>query len=340
MKNFLRKEIHFELISQYRTEWMGIAMCQILLYHILDGMLGRGEIFNMFGGWLGVVCSFLNTRAFLFLSGFGLFYSLSKNSNLRIYYKHRILRLFPAYIICTFIWYVYHDLLQEHDYIRFIADLSLTSFWWWGNEWYLAVSLLLYLVFPVYFFLTKNTDLKRSFLCLLFVIIVIFALNVSLNIYNTDYYQMIRIGISKLHFFFIGAFVAYLAKAKKKCNILLFVVTLIALYILYVFIKHRFYMQLLPELIYDLMYETSLFGALMVMCNFTTILKRIKVFTWMGKYSLEIYLIHIYMYNILKKGVDYDYYLIIVVLCTILLPVPVHVLSGKVCSIANKDKTK
>lgn len=340
MKNFFRKEISFELISQYRTEWMGIAMCQILLYHILDGWLGYGDIFNMLDGWVGIFCSFLNTRAFLFLSGFGLFYSLSKNRNIKQYYRNRLLRLYPSYIFCSIVWYVLRDLLHEHDYIRFVADLSLTSFWYWGNEWYLAVSLLLYLVFPLYYFLVKDTNLKNNLICLVCVIILFFSINVSLYLFYPDYYQMIRIGVSKLHYFFIGAFVAYLSKAKKKCNILFFVIALIVLYILHILIKHRFFMQILPELTYDLMYEIALFGALMLLCNYTNVLKRIKILTWLGKYSLEIYLIHIYMYNILKKGMDYDYYLIIVVLCTILLPVPVRVLSGKVCSIVNKDKTK
>lgn len=333
---FMKNEVSFEIISKYRTEWMGLAMLQILLYHIVDGWLGYGDFFNTLDGWTGVACSFLNTKAFLFLSGFGLFYSLNKAFSLRKYYTNRILRLFPAYIICSIIWYICRDIIQEHNILRFAADMTLTSFWGWGNEWYLAVSLLLYLLFPLYFFCIRNVGIKSHLFCLALVICLIFSINVALNHIVTDYYQMIRIGLGKLHFFFIGAFVAYLSIKKVKCNALMLAIVLFAIYILHVFIKHRFFMEQLPELFYDLMYEMALFGALMLLCNYSDILKRVKFLTWMGKYSLEIYLLHMYVYNVLTKFFHCEYYLVIVLLCTFLLAYPVHVLSGKISSVINR----
>lgn len=331
----MKATISFDVISKYRTEWMGIAMLQVLLYHIIDGWLGYGEFFNTLDGWTCVFFSFLHTKAFLFLSGFGLFYSMTKNGDLGRFYSNRILRLFPAYLLCSIFWYVYRDLIQQHDFIRLFADLSLTSFWGWGNEWYLAISLFLYFVFPLYFYCICNRGLRWHFFCLFFVICIIFAANMMVAYTAPDYYEMIRIGVSKLHYFFIGAFVADLSIKKVKCNATLFSVVLVGVYILHVFIKRRFYTELFPELFYDLMYEMALFGALMLLCNYTEFLKRVKLLTWMGKYSLEIYVIHMYMYKVFTRIYDCEYYLIIVLLCTVFLPYPIHLLSGKINSTIN-----
>ena len=81
-------------ISRHRTALMGFAIIGILLFH---SRIAVPYIDNLF------VIGYGGVDIFLFLSGFGLFFSFSENQNLASFYKKRFLRIFPAYIFIVFL---------------------------------------------------------------------------------------------------------------------------------------------------------------------------------------------------------------------------------------------
>ncbi len=68
-----------EDISKYRQELMGIGIVGVLLSHLVT--VGGFDTNYMLVKFLLLFKQLVYTQGFLFLSGFGLYFSLSKNSD-------------------------------------------------------------------------------------------------------------------------------------------------------------------------------------------------------------------------------------------------------------------
>lgn len=113
-------------ISNVRTYLMGIAMMMVVLFHV-----GIGP-FGYFGYW--------GVDIFLFLSGFGICFSLSKGESLAKFYFKRLLRIMPGALLCGIVFggvgCVHGD--------RELAFCGL-------NLWYIRTILIFYLLSPCIF---------------------------------------------------------------------------------------------------------------------------------------------------------------------------------------------
>lgn len=89
-----------ELFSKYRSELMGIGIIGVLVAH----SIGLGEIAtpsNLYMKIIAFIPRLAFTQGFLFLSGFGLYYSFAKNGNIREFYVRRINRLLIPFIVLS-----------------------------------------------------------------------------------------------------------------------------------------------------------------------------------------------------------------------------------------------
>ena len=123
-------------ISSFRTEIMGVATLMILLGHSVfygQGFVDYGFLQNLFTlGYSGV-------DIFLFLSGFGLVFSMKKNDKIT-FYKHRIARIVPSVLAIMFL-----NVLVN---IRHLGGFIFNPLYWFGLYWYIGFILLAYLCFP------------------------------------------------------------------------------------------------------------------------------------------------------------------------------------------------
>lgn len=133
-------------ITNGRTLFMGFAILLVLFFHAfctIYNPLGNANI-----GYVGV-------DIFLFLSGFGLTYSYKKN-NLSSFYKHRLIRLYPLYLICVCVIYFINDKWNLIDLfynlltIGFYIDNGINRF-----DWYVESLFTLYIIFPLFFIYSK-----------------------------------------------------------------------------------------------------------------------------------------------------------------------------------------
>jgi peptidoglycan/LPS O-acetylase OafA/YrhL len=136
---------YLQLLTKYRTELMGFAIIWFFLYHF--GSFINIYIINEFCG-----IGYGGVDIFIFLSGFGLFFSMSKTS-ISQFYKKRFWRIFPAYFVVVALSFL---LQQKFDITKFLITISTLGFWipWRGNiyyEWYIPSIVLLYLLFPYYY---------------------------------------------------------------------------------------------------------------------------------------------------------------------------------------------
>ena len=124
---------------------MGIAAVWIMLFHLVDF-----PVLNW--GYGGV-------DIFLFLSGWGLYYSWQKNPDIYSFYVKRLWRIFPAYALVVTgaylsKWFVLHDKIEFGDYLSALTTVK----YWYGYlvHWYIALIVLLYLLFPFYIKIFRN----------------------------------------------------------------------------------------------------------------------------------------------------------------------------------------
>ncbi|MFV0538204.1 MAG: acyltransferase family protein [Dysgonomonas sp.] len=93
--------MELNLLSKYRSQLMGIAILWIMLFHSnLD--VSFFTIFDLIKsiGNAGV-------DIFMFVSGFGIYYSLIKGVSLKTFYKNRLWRILPYYLPIVIIFNEY-----------------------------------------------------------------------------------------------------------------------------------------------------------------------------------------------------------------------------------------
>lgn len=123
------------LLSKYRPQLMGVAICMIMGFH--TGIIPWGD---------------LGVEWFYILSGLGLYYSLSKKPDLLHFYKKRFIRIIPTYlmlVVPTAI--IFQDKLKIgilSTIFQYDTILGNMGYMTW---WFLVLLLLFYVVAPVIF---------------------------------------------------------------------------------------------------------------------------------------------------------------------------------------------
>ncbi len=162
-------KVKYDLLGKYRAEIMGLAIFMIMFCH--NSMVFPGFANNINSGIRALCDSGVNI--FFFLSGYGCYYSMKKNANVLSFYKRRACRVFPPFLI-VLIAYGFFSVFAWHTPLReYLWNYSLISFFTDGklNEWFVAAILLLYLIFPFFYWLAEK---HRKILLSLFVIVYIF----------------------------------------------------------------------------------------------------------------------------------------------------------------------
>ena len=103
----------YSLFAKYRSELMGIAILNVLVLHSLSWIQPKPSIFvsafNAFG-------HLIFTEGFLFLSGFGLYYSLNRNNDINAFYKKRVQRLIIPYWAMTMPFFITYLVMGSYGW--------------------------------------------------------------------------------------------------------------------------------------------------------------------------------------------------------------------------------
>lgn len=280
----LRFSFDTSLISKYRTELMGLSILGVMCGHLMN--------YTIQPQFLGHFVRLLHTPAFLFLSGFGLYYSFSNDSNIVSFIKRRIIRLYIPYLIIGTPFFLSLLFSQLCNVSVFFGYISTIAFWINGNYygmWYIAVSVILYALFPIlYHFMFNNKGNPIFYLSItLSVMSFIFF---SLNYLYPSYWRLLQEWLSKTYTFPIGCYLGYLSK--KKYHISYFILCFIQLSFIVLF-----YLKINTSVMRTL-------ASLPFICIFLSVLFKDNKFTkiresllWFGKHSLELYLLHVLIFK-------------------------------------------
>lgn len=152
-------DIELSNISRYRAEQMGAAMLFVILFHVA---LDRGDPFYGLRR-----CGNVGVDIFLFLSGVGLWFSWTKTPDVRQFYRRRLLRILPTWLVCATAFYL-PDYLGARRFSKSLPDLlgDITVNWdfWLHDEltfWYVPAIMLLYVLAPWYMRLIQRNAVYR-----------------------------------------------------------------------------------------------------------------------------------------------------------------------------------
>ena len=280
---------NLNLLSKHRSVIMGIAMMMIVLYHQPFSTFPGSALIHRYG--------MLGVDIFLFLSGFGIYFSLAKSKDKSIgsFYRRRLVRILPTAILAGLLVTIPCGAPSSHPW-----SLSVTGL----NLWYIRSILLLYLIAPFLFCYYKKFHASYCcFFILAAAVVVATILFHQLLIPHFSIYhpivQTVTWTLCRSHAFAIGMFLAMRAERGMPESGKLWI-TLAALlslptlvefpHILFSPFKFHHYVaifaftSLLPLLI-----VTTVFACRIAEHTPRLVLIPMK---WLGTYSLEIYLVH------------------------------------------------
>lgn len=104
-------------ILDNKLELMAIATLLIMLFHLDIPLSNNVLYFIRRYGFIGVDLFFL-------VSGMGCLYSYHKNSNKKVFYQKRILRILPTYLPITIIGYFLLVKLKYMTSIDYVAQVT------------------------------------------------------------------------------------------------------------------------------------------------------------------------------------------------------------------------
>lgn len=267
-------------ISKYRNELMGMATILILICHSC-AYIEYPRLFNYFVSYGNI-----GVDVFLFLSGFGLSFSLSKSSCLFQWYRHRYNRILTPYFLIiiplTFIRYAL-ELMNTTDLFYIIKYILTIQFWIDHNGvWYIAMLLPLYLITPLLFkYLQTNTSIKV-------VILILFCYSFSLLEVSNNVLTNIQFVIIRLPSFLLGLWIyRYMLDHKTIDGKFVFLSGIMAVLALLI-TKHFVYS-----------YTFAILPCVYLMNSIIEHSKFRNLYSFFGKISLESYLFNISIPSIL-----------------------------------------
>lgn len=286
--------MNFNLLSKYRIQLMGLAALMVIVCHApqygvampytLGKLLARGG---------------LGVDIFLFLSGLGCWYSLSKGVNLKHWYYKRFIRIFIPYFLMQIPFWLWRFSIGSFSLSEEFLVFSTIEFWTRHiGAWYVALLLPLYIITPAIYrlFLLKNRFLIASLLVV--IIIVVCMLNINMFVGKEhEILKNLQWALGRVPSFIIGMSLAPLVKRGVNVNkVVLIILPIFLYYFINTLTSHEANTEwclVLPALtIYVILLEKL--NKASYVYNFIS---------WMGLVSLESYLANIYLCATLKQSV-------------------------------------
>lgn len=313
------------LISKYKTQLMAIAMIWIGFNHAYVGF--RFKPLN----FLLVTCGYGGVDLFMFLSGFGLYFALKKETKYLEFLKRRLIRILPYNIIvCLIQMFTYNRTLFE----TVVTGLGLNLLFYKSlSGWYTSFMLFVYLLTPLYIkIFNKNPKLVTTI-----GIVIVFSLCLLINDYEFTYMFF------RLTTYFLGFYFAYRYDNRLKVNEVIWIILCILGWPFMYYMYH--YMGTGVQHVYPMIFITP--GLLIILSHF---FEKIKIFnkslSFIGKYTYQFYLLQSTTTDFVYKFygqlffsvliIGFDWFLNIV--CSLIAFILAVLLTKFVEFILNKDK--
>lgn len=284
--------------SKKRKEIMGIATLWIMFLHCYY------ELYHGFHFPILSHLSFfgnLGVEIFLIQSGMGLYYSLENDSNIYRFYAKRIKKVVIPWILLSIPYWLIQTIIVSKGTIEdFIFNVLGISFWTKGiaTTWYINLTIVLYILYPVIYSIQKK---KKEIIWL--ILLGSIGLDILYRYIDYEHFQMIEIALTRIPAFLFGcALGQHLFRYKDaKESMILYMYTIFAVFLY----CSGFIMNLNGHngSIYCRFGGTGIAVAVSFVCTETLLRYKgfCKILSNLGNISLEVYLIHVFIRNIVHK---------------------------------------
>ena len=306
-------------ISRFRAEQMGAAMLFVILFHVA---LDRGDPFYGLRR-----CGNVGVDIFLFLSGVGLWFSWVKTPDVLRFYRRRLLRIVPTWIVVAMAFYL-PDYLGarrfSHSIVDLIGDITINWDFWLHDEltfWYVPAIMALYLAAPWYMRLIQSRPVYRW----LPLLMVIWCVMVQWVLPIHHAVGHIEIFWSRVPIFFIGINFGEMVRTRRQLPseaVWLLLVTFLMTFGTCLYLEQVRHGQF-PLFVERMLYIPFTVCTVLVM---NRIFRRTpqwvnRSFRLVGALSLEAYLIHIHFVLVYVQPYHLGYWLTFLVTVAITLPI-------------------
>lgn len=289
---YIERDSSEKLFSTYRAALMGLAMLCIMLHHF--GKLGVMHCFLApfdFAGPVGV-------EIFFFLSGLGCYYSWQKRGTW-VFYKRRFLRILPVAFLAGLCKLCILQPTWQLSDLRYLFGINL---------WFIEAYFVYILFVPVLMHILLVRRRIGLPILLLLAILMVFSNNIALHILPMGWVGRFHEMLTQAPAFILGTVWAYLYN--RKYDILskmawplqlVLVATAVGAYFYVVEGAPQFHQGpfniivilavMSPFLIYLLVYFFVVLSLFRLFIPIQTGL------AWMGTLSLELYLVHEFIFE-------------------------------------------
>lgn len=306
------KGIELANISKYRGELMGLAILFVMLFHIsvprTDAFFGLRRMGN------------IGVDMFFFLSGIGLWYSWTKNADAMNFFKKRLLRIYPAWLIVASLYYIPDFLAipwvkhrgNSTNIIDLIGDITINWDFWLNDEltfWYIPATMMLYLVTPAYLSLIIKHPTYRW----IPVIMIAWCVAVKYVVPINETVGHIEIFWSRVPIYLIGLNFGAAVKEKRTLEassiwlILLTFVGMLATCIYLEQVRHGRFPLFLERMLYIPLTITGIILLCIVLEKASNKYLH-KALIFVGGISLELYLLHNHFILIYIERLGWHYW--------------------------------
>ena len=332
-----------QAIIKFRNAWLGIAMLCVMWYHTdFEYSIAVLEFLRkLVYGSIDIV---------IFASGLGCYYSLSKNDDILAFDKRRFARFFPTYWVFLFFWFIFKLLSDGITYTAVIGNIlgvqKLTTQPHVFN-WYVSAILLFYILAPHFKKFVDGVESKAKQ-----VLIVVILILLSVPFWGANTFTVI---VTRLPIYYIGMLFGKRCISGKKFTKKEFavygagaVVGGIMLFVFVLFFEKYLWSHGLYW--YPYIFVTPFLCVLIsYIMNFFVKYKPLawieKFFALVGKYSLEVYFMHILIFHsakyMMKIGM-FEKSNLVYYICILLTPlgcVGLNLLTKGVLKVCGKIKT-
>lgn len=282
--------IDWGCLSRHRGQLMGVSILFIVLFHIglprTDAFFGLKRMGNV------------GVDLFFFLSGIGLWYAWCKRSETWHFYRRRLLRILPAWLVVATAFYL-PDYLGPQRFSSSLPDLlgDITINWdfWIHDEltfWYIPATLLLYLLAPWYMRLVQRDAVWRwlPVLMILWCVAVQYVAPIHAAVGHIEIFW------SRVPIFFIGIAMGEWVRqgrATTPATPWALVLTMAVSLALCIYLEQALHGRF-PIFLERMAYiPLTISGALLMVQGISRLPARVaSTLAMVGSLSLEIYLIH------------------------------------------------
>ncbi len=291
-----------QLISRSRASAMGLSMISVIMFHqfFVSGCVAR--VFN--------TCGHLGVDAFLFVSGFGIYYSLAQSCKQKTtiidFYRRRLLRIFPTTILggVAFLYFW----MTSNGWLYYPYSPNFVSAFFGLDVWYIRVIVIYYLISPLLFQAIQRT---KSCILIWFGMLLVTPVLAEIGdccvhmLFDKTVYmrQTVVWTIERFPAFFFGMLLAHSNMDVKEYfnwKVLLLCLLCVCMVVVSIVGGVRGIREKYEWGQYFSMYASSfvivvpLLPVAVVLAGYLTSFNSIvrQIVEWIGRYSLELFLAH------------------------------------------------